>query len=187
MADIFKQNIEQLYALRSKELREKYQRNLPFQDAVFDRWERANFLGFGENSSIYNSAFVFGDVKIGKNVWIGPYVILDGSAGKLVIEDGCSIASGSQIYTHDTVLSTLSGGKIPKKDGDVFIGKNTYVGSQAIVNFGIAIGSQCVIAANSFVNKSIPDRAIFGGTPAVRLGSVIVINEVVKLKYDKLA
>ena len=185
MTEDFKTKLERIYYLKSDELKEKYKRDIPFQDAIFDRWERASKLGFGEGSNIYNSAFIFGDVKVGKNVWIGPYTILDGSAGELIIEDGCSIASGTQIYTHDTVLTTLSGGRHSKNSGDVSIGKNTYIGSQSIINVGVSIGSQCVVAANSFVNRSMPTRTIFGGTPAVQIGSVVVKNDEIMLEYEK--
>lgn len=187
MATDFKFRLEEVYALRNKELQEKYQRDLPFQDAIFDRWERAAKLGFGEGSSIYNSAFVFGDVKIGKNVWIGPYVILDGSAGELKIGDGCNIASGTQIYTHDTILRTLTGGKAPIRGGNVSIGRNTYIGSQSIINLGVSIGLECVVGANSFVNKSIPDQKIFAGTPAKCIGHVVHENDEIVLKYEKSA
>lgn len=58
---------------------EELNRSLPFADLLFDRWERAKMLGFGEGTSVYDSAYIFGDVKVGKNTWIGPFTILDGS------------------------------------------------------------------------------------------------------------
>ncbi len=70
--DDFKKNINQFYKKVSQELRSKFDRNLPFQDAVFDRWERAKELNFGINTSIYNSSLVYGNVKVGDNSWIGP-------------------------------------------------------------------------------------------------------------------
>ena len=51
-------------------------RTLPFGDYISDRWEKARLLGFGEGSSIYDSAHVFGDVSIGSATWIGPFTIL---------------------------------------------------------------------------------------------------------------
>ena len=185
MNDEFKSALKVAYDMQNGEIKKKYDRSLPFQDTMFDRWERAKELGFGEGSNIYNSAFVFGNVKVGRGVWVGPYTILDGSAGELVIEDGCSISSGVHIYTHDTVISTLSGGKNAKVGGNVSIGGNTYIGSQSIINCGVSIGEQCVVAANSFVNKSIKDRSIFAGTPAKQIGSVVVENDEIRLEYAK--
>lgn len=62
-----------------------FNRSLSLQDAIFNRWERAERLGFGKGANIYNSASVFGDVSVGENTWVGPSVILDGSGGSLKI------------------------------------------------------------------------------------------------------
>ena len=79
-----------------KEVDKKWKRTLPFGDYFVDRWEKANELGFGKGTSIYDSAIVIGDVKVGENTWIGPNVILDGSGG-LQIGSWCSISAGVQI------------------------------------------------------------------------------------------
>ena len=54
--------IRQAYEDADAQLRTEYDRSLPFQDAMFDRWERARKLGFGDKTSIYNSAVIFGSV-----------------------------------------------------------------------------------------------------------------------------
>ena len=50
-------------------------------DLITDRTENAIMYGFGEGSSCYDNVLVIGDVKVGRNTWIGPNVILDGSGG----------------------------------------------------------------------------------------------------------
>jgi hypothetical protein len=79
-----------LYSEQDKDLLQRFDRSLPFQDGAFDRWERARRLGFGEGASIYNSSLVFGDVSVGEHTWVGPNTILDGSGGKLSIGAYCS-------------------------------------------------------------------------------------------------
>ncbi|MEN8215384.1 MAG: hypothetical protein ABFS56_03215 [Pseudomonadota bacterium] len=61
------------------ERKKKFHRVLPFGDYFIDRWEKANFLCFGEGSSVYDNVIILGNVTVGKNTWIGPNVILDGS------------------------------------------------------------------------------------------------------------
>mgnify|MGYP003351887026 FL=1 len=102
--------LRRLKEQRDQELRAAFDRSLPFADAQFDRWERAKLLGFGDKTSIYDSSFIFGDVKVGFETWIGPFTLLDGSGGGLTIGDHCSISAGVHIYTHDTVLWAVSGG-----------------------------------------------------------------------------
>ena len=122
-----------------KEFSVQFDRSLPFPDEVFDRWERAKELGFGKGSSIYDSSYVFGKVKVGQNTWIGPFTIVDGSGG-LEIGDNCTISSGVHIYTHDNVHQTLTEGKRPIERAPVSIGKCTYLGPNVIVSKGVSIG-----------------------------------------------
>ena len=125
-----------------------------------------------------------GEVSVGRNSWIGPYTMLDGSGGGLTIGDFVSVSTGVHIYTHDTVLWAVSGGVQGARKGSVVIGSNTYIGAQAVVIAGVTIGSRCVIAANSLVNRDVPDGTIVGGTPARVLGRVEGEGADARLVYD---
>lgn len=185
--DDLQKGIEALRLAREAELKARYDRSLPFADGLFDRWERACRLGFGEGASIYDSACVFGDVKVGAGTWIGPWVMLDGSGDEISIGSTCSISAGVHIYSHDTVLWAISGGKLARRTGPVQIGHCVYIGSQSVVRFGVNIGEMAVIAANSFVNRDVPARTIVGGSPAVPIGRVEGQNETVRLVFDSTA
>lgn len=157
--------IKKLLSIESKKVKSKWDRVLPVGDYLVDRWEKASDLGFGKNSSIYDSSLVFGNVEVGENTWVGPFTILDGS-GDLKIGNNCSISAGVQIYTHDTVDWAISGGKSSSKKSPVTIGSNCYLGPNCIITKGVTIGDGCIIGANSFVNKSIPNNSRAWGTPA---------------------
>lgn len=170
--DAMRRALEEVRLAREAELKTEYHRSLPFADGMFDRWERARRLDFGEGASIYDSACVFGDVSVGAETWIGPWVMLDGSGGGIRIGSTCSLSAGVHIYTHDTVLWAVSGGKLKARKGSVTIGDRVYIGSQSVIARGVTIAEMCVIAANSFVNKDIPTRTIVGGSPARQIGRV---------------
>lgn len=163
-----------LYQERDDAMRTRFSRSLPFADTILEnRWDRARRLGFGEGASIYDSAQIFGRVRVGANTWIGPGALLDGSGGDgLTIGATCSISAGVHIYTHDTVLWAVSGGTAPRREGSVVIGDCCHLGAQSVIIAGITIGHRCVIAANSMVNRDVPDNTIVGGTPARTLGHV---------------
>jgi len=169
---------------REAELKQRYDRSLPFADGQFDRWERAQRLGFGQGSSIYDSSFVFGEVSVGENSWIGPWTLLDGSGGKVLIGDYCSISAGVHIYTHDTAKWAVSGGSVPPKVGTVSISDNVYIGSQSVIGPGVSIGTRAAIGANSFVNKDVPNNSIFAGSPANEIGRVHVNDKNVEFIYS---
>lgn len=164
--------LRRLHAEQDAELRRRYKRSLPFAEAVFDRWERARRLGFGDEASIYDSAMVMGEVAVGAHSWVGPYTFLDGGYAPLAIGAWCSISAGVHIYSHDTVLWSLSGGKAAKRTGPVTIGDCCYIGSQSIIGPGTVIGERSVVATNSFVNRDVPPRTIVGGCPAKPIGRV---------------
>ncbi|MEO6301835.1 MAG: acyltransferase, partial [Bacteroidia bacterium] len=131
----------------------EYNRSLPFADILFDRWERAKLLGFGQGTSIYDSSVVLGTVKVGKDTWIGPNTVLDGS-GELTIGDNCSISAGVQIYSHDSVKWALSGGTEKYEYARTSIGSNCYIAPNVIISKGVVLADKCIVGANSFINSS---------------------------------
>jgi acetyltransferase-like isoleucine patch superfamily enzyme len=173
MTDDLGDQIRRLHEDLAERMRADWRRDLPFDELVSDRWKRAEALGFGPGSSIYDSSYIYGEVSVGANTWIGPLTLLDGSGG-LSIGEYCSISAGVHIYTHDTVAWAVSGGRVPPERAPVSIGDNTYIGSQAIVARGVTIGDHCVIGAGSFVNRSIPPFSVAVGTPCRVVGSVEV-------------
>lgn len=163
MTPIFDQ-LRAFWAARRREMDSKFKRHLPFGDYIVDRWEKARALGFGEGSSVYDSAHIFGDVTVGENSWIGPFTILDGSGG-LSIGSHCSISAGVQIYTHDTVQWAISGGQADYEKASTHIGNNCYIGPNAVITKGVSIGDGCIIGAGSLVLHDIPAGSKAYGTP----------------------
>lgn len=166
-----KSELRTSYEQARNEVRRQYSRSTSFGDYFTDRWERARFEGFGEGTSVYDNALILGDVKVGKNTWIGPGVILDGSGG-LEIGDYCSISAGVQIYTHNTVDWSVTLGKAEVNRQQTIIGSGVYIGPNAIIQMGVTIGDQCVIGALSLVNRDVPSFSKVAGTPARVIGGV---------------
>ena len=157
--------LKRFWITRSAYFRESWNRSVPFGDCVVDRWERARALGFEEGASIYDSALVLGEVRVGPQTWIGPNTVLDGSGGGLRIGGFCTVSSGVQIYTHDTVQWALSGGAKPAERGSTSIGNRCYIGPNTVITKGVRIGDGCVIGAFSLVNHDIPDGSTAFGIP----------------------
>jgi acetyltransferase-like isoleucine patch superfamily enzyme len=173
-----------LYTRLRAEMAERFDRDLPLQDLLGDRWERARTLGFGEGSSIYASAVVFGNVRVGSNTWIGPNVVLDGSGG-LEIGSGCDVSAGVQIYSHDTVERVLSGGTAEIARSPVIIEDHCHVGAAAVIARGVTIGHHSVIGACAYVNRDVPAYTVALGVPARSAGRVdVAADGRVSLVYD---
>ena len=138
----------------AKETSEKWDRVLPTDEMAADRWEKAEILGFGKGTNIYENTYVYGKPKIGKETWIGPFVLLDATGG-LEIGDGCSIAAGVHIYTHAVQEWVVTEGKKPKTHSPVNIGYP-----------GVEIGDHTIVGSGSVVTKNIPSRSVAVGVPA---------------------
>ena len=156
---------------RRRDVDRKFKRTLPFGDYVVDRWEKAQELGFGSGASIYDSALVLGEVRVGANTWIGPFVVLDGSGG-LTIGASCSISAGVQIYSHDSIQWAISGGKAPYEYAATSVGDHCYIGPNTVIARGISIGPGCIIGANSLVKDDIPANSVAHGSPCRVVGPV---------------
>lgn len=163
--------LRRLYTFLRREKMQRWQRCLPFNDLIVDRWEKARFLGFGEGASIYDNSYVFGNVRVGPRTWVGPYTILDGSAG-LEIGANCSISAGVQIYTHDSVKWAVSGGKSAYEYAPVKIGDRCYIGPNTIITKGVTIGEGSIVGAASIVREDIPPHSKAWGSPCKVMGTV---------------
>jgi len=107
---------------------------------------------YGQGVSVYDSSLVYGEVTIGDHTWVGPFTILDGS-GNLSIGSYCSICAGVQIYTHNSVKWSLSGGKEGYSYAPVVIGSRCYIGPNAVICQGVYIPDGSIIPAHSIIKR----------------------------------
>lgn len=73
----------------------------------------------------------------------------------IIIEDGVQIAWDALITTD------LEG-----KHGAVTIGKNSWIGSNAIIYPGVTIGENSIVAAGAIVTENVPNHVLVAGRPA---------------------
>ena len=109
---------------------------------------------------IKNSLYRMIGVKVGKNVVIAAYTIIDPFFPELItIEDNVIIGVNSTILAHEYSQEKLTKGKVKIK-------KRALIGAGSIIRCGVTIGEHAVVGANSFVNKDVPDFTVVGGVPA---------------------
>ncbi len=153
--------------------RKKWNRSIPTIDTLFDRWKSAEKYSNSEKTNISHLSYIIGNVKIGKQTFIGPYTFLDGGGG-LTIGDYTSIASGVHLYSHDNISRALSGYNQKTTKAKTSIGNCCFIGPNAVITKGVTIGDHCFIGANSVVTFDVPSYTAIGGNPGTKIGKVII-------------
>ena len=106
---------------------------------------------------IYNSK-VTGDSSIGK----GTYFVCNGIS--TVIIPGTIIGKNCVLGLRFSTVRKFPYKEVPK------LGNNVWCGPNVVIAGPVIIDDDVIIAANSFVDKSVPKGAIVAGTPAKIIG-----------------
>lgn len=130
-----------------------------------------NNVKVGDNVKIAKLCSIYGSennlVEIGENSYIGMFSIINGFRKKLKIGSHVSIAQNVNIMTDSGPNASEEMQKIfPLTEGEISIGNHSWLGANVVIMPGVALGKFCVVAANSFVNRSFPDYSVIGGNPA---------------------
>jgi maltose O-acetyltransferase len=82
------------------------------------------------------------------------------------IGDNCMLAPGVHIYTATHPLDPVERNSGKENGKPVSIGNNVWIGGMAVINPGVTIGDNAVIASGAVVTKDVPANAVVGGNPA---------------------
>ena len=119
--------------------------------------------------------------KIGRGTYGYPEIFSWNEGATLQIGAFCSIASGVKLFlggehrvdwvtTYPFNVLWESGRHItghPRTKGDVIIGNDVWIGTEAVILSGVRIGDGAVVAARAVVTKDMEPYAIYGGNPAL--------------------
>ena len=105
------------------------------------------------------------NISVGDNFYANfDCVLLD--VCPIEIGDNCFLAPGVHIYTATHPLDAAERTSGIESAKPVKIGDNVWIGGRAVINPGITIGNNVVVASGSVVVKDIPDNVLVGGCPA---------------------
>jgi len=108
-----------------------------------------------------------GSIRIARRVWLGPYVVIYG-------QGGVEIGEQTLVSMHCTILSSNHGvppvGELIRDKADDLlptkIGRDVWIGANAVILGGVTIGDGAVVAAGAVVNRDVAAGAVVAGVPA---------------------
>lgn len=106
----------------------------------------SKYAEIGEGTVVLHQAFVNAGAKVGKNVILNTAVNIEHDAE---IGDHCHISTGTMV------------------NGECKVGERCFIGSQSVLANGISVGDNIIVGAGSFVRKSIFEKGIYSGNPAI--------------------
>ena len=106
----------------------------------------SKYAEIGEGTVILHHAFVNAGAKVGKNVILNTATNIEHDA---VIGDHCHISTGTMV------------------NGECKVGERCFIGSQSVLANCISVGDEIIVGAGSFVRKSISEKGIYSGNPAI--------------------
>ena len=124
------------------------------------KYKKNSFFGLFYRFIISRLRYKYGfqipiETDIGKGFHIGHF-------GTIVINANAKIGKNCNI-AHSTTIGKANRGKM---EGYPTIGDRVWIGTGSVIVGNITIGSNCLIAPNSFVNMDIPENSLVIGNPA---------------------
>ena len=142
--------------------------NLPFEDEETQKILIKKIVGSTKENFCITAPFW---CDYGYNIFLGnafyanfDCVMLD--VCPIHIGDNCMLAPGVHIYTATHPLDAEARNSGQEYGKPVTIGHNVWIGGRAIINPGVTIGDNAVIASGAVVTKDVPAGAVVGGNPA---------------------
>lgn len=102
----------------------------------------------GDNSGLGVNCSVRGPLEMGKDIMMGPDVVILTSIHN----------------TERTDVSMRSQGDLPKQK--VTIGDDVWIGTRVIILPGVSIGKGSILGAGAVVTKDVPEYSVVAGVPA---------------------
>lgn len=106
----------------------------------------SRYASLGDGTVVMHQAVVNAGAKVGDNCILNSFCNIEHD---VVIGDQCHVSTGTMV------------------NGDCKVGDRVFIGSQSVLANGISIGNDIIVGAGSVVRKSISEKGIYAGNPAI--------------------
>ena len=164
---------------------------MALKKSMFARCGKNVYVGKG-------GSFIYKNVFLGNNVFIGPKAMFLCLLAKIYIGDNVMFGPHVFIITGSHRLDVIGKymidvkDKLPENDKDIIISEDLWVGANAIILKGVTVGRGSVIAAGSIVTKDVAPYSIVAGVPAKLIKmrfteeQILEHEKILKMKVEKI-
>jgi galactoside O-acetyltransferase len=116
-------------------------------------------------------------ISVGKYVHICSFCHINIGGGEVILGDYAGCSSGVKILGGSNKAEGISMSAAAPKDMQIversktIIGPYAFVGTNAVIMYGINIGEGAVIAAGAVVTKDVPPYEVWAGVPAIKVNT----------------
>ncbi|GGJ06514.1 maltose O-acetyltransferase [Halobellus salinus] len=152
---------------RARELTDQYTRTTPDDSDRRHRLLEALLGGLGDGCHVeppFRCDYGY-NIHIGENAYINfDCVVLD--ACRVEIGRDCDVGPGVHVYTATHPLDPDDRAAGVESGAPVTVGDNVWLGGRSVLNPGVTVGDNAVVASGAVVTSDVPDDVVVGGTPA---------------------
>lgn len=113
-------------------------------------------------------------ITMGRDCHVGErcYLWAGDSGGRILLGDFVSLAP--EVFITASNYQFVAGRPFrnqPKRERDVTIGNDVWLGARVVVTAGVTIGDGCIVGAGAVVTRDLPAGSIAAGVPAKVIGA----------------
>lgn len=145
-----------------------YNNTRPLEQEKREKLLKEMFAEIGENCYIeppFHSNWGASNVHFGKNVYANFNLTLVDDAD-IYVGDNVMFGPNVTVCTATHPINAKLREKVAQYNLPIHIGKNVWIGANAVILPGVNIGENSVIGAGSVVTKDIPTNVVAVGVPA---------------------